>query len=47
MLARQKDLTNMERRILQSTQEGIEKIQKIIDDMLNFARPKAAHFQED
>jgi len=47
MLARQKDLTNMERRILQSTQEGIEKIQKIIDDMLNFARPKAAHFQEE
>jgi two-component system NtrC family sensor kinase len=37
----------MERRVLESTQEGIEKIQKIVDDMLNFARPKPAHFKDE
>jgi two-component system NtrC family sensor kinase len=47
VLSRKKDLTETDRRILESTQEGIEKIQKIVDDMLNFARPKPAHFQEE
>ncbi len=45
VLARKKDLSETERRILDSTQEGIEKIQKIVEDMLHFARPKAAHFE--
>lgn len=47
VLARKKDLAETERRILESTQEGIEKIQKIVEDMLHFARPKAAHFEEN
>jgi len=47
VLSREKDLSDTERRILQSTQEGIEKIQKIVEDMLPFARPKPAHFQEE
>lgn len=47
ILARKKDLTEAERRALKSMQEGIEKIQKIIDDMLNFARPKAANFKPE
>ena len=47
VLARKKDLSETDRRVLESTQEGIEKIQKIVDDMLHFARPKAAHFQEE
>jgi signal transduction histidine kinase len=32
---------------LDSTQEGIEKIQKIVDDMLHFAKPKASHFKDE
>ena len=47
VLARKKDLSETDRRVLESTQEGIEKIQKIVEDMLHFARPKAAHFQEE
>src|SRR4030043_2193695 len=47
VLSRKKDLPEMEKRILESTQEGIEKIQKIVDDMLHFAKPKAAHFKEE
>ncbi len=47
ILSRKKDLSDVERRVVESTQEGIEKIQKIVDDMLNFARPKAAHFEEE
>jgi signal transduction histidine kinase len=47
VLARKKDLSETERRILDSTQEGIEKIQKIVEDMLHFARPKAANFEEE
>jgi signal transduction histidine kinase len=47
VLARKKDLSETDRRVLGSTQEGIDKIQKIVDDMLHFARPKAAHFQEE
>jgi PAS domain S-box-containing protein len=47
ILSRKTDLPEMERRILGSTQEGIEKIQKIVDDMLHFAKPKAAHFKEE
>jgi len=47
ILSRKKDLPEMEKRILESTQEGIEKIQKIVDDMLHFAKPKASHFREE
>jgi PAS domain S-box-containing protein len=47
VLSRKKDLPEMEKRILESTREGIEKIQKIVDDMLHFAKPKAAHFKEE
>jgi signal transduction histidine kinase len=32
---------------MNSTQEGIEKIQKIVDDMLHFAKPKPSHFREE
>jgi two-component system NtrC family sensor kinase len=47
VLSRKQDLTEMERRLLESTQEGIEKIQKIVDDMLHFAKPRASHFKEE
>lgn len=47
ILSRQKDLTDMERQLLESTQNGIAKIQKIVEDMLHFAKPKAAHFAEE
>lgn len=47
MLARKKDLSEMEKRLLDGSLEGIEKIQKIVDDMLHFAKPKASHFKEE
>ncbi len=47
ILSRKKDLSEMEKKLLDSTQEGIEKIQKIVDDMLHFAKPKASHFKEE
>jgi two-component system, NtrC family, sensor kinase len=47
VLSRRKDLSEMETRLLASTQEGIEKIQKIVEDMLHFAKPKASHFKEE
>jgi two-component system NtrC family sensor kinase len=47
ILFRKKDLPEMERKLLKSTEEGIEKIQKIVDDMLHFAKPKASHFKEE
>ncbi len=47
ILSRKKDLPKMEKQLLDSTQEGIEKIQKIVDDMLHFAKPKASHFKEE
>ncbi len=47
VLSRNKDLPKMEKKLLSSTQEGIEKIQKIVDDMLHFAKPKASHFKEE
>ena len=47
ILSRGKDLPEIEQKLLNSTQEGIEKIQKIVDDMLHFARPKASHFKEE
>lgn len=47
ILLRKKDLPEMERRLLASSQEGIEKIQKIVDDMLHFAKPKASHFKDE
>ncbi len=47
ILLRNKDLSDMERKLLESSLEGIGKIQKIVDDMLHFAKPKAAHFKEE
>lgn len=47
VLLRKKDLPAMERKLLDSSLEGIEKIQKIVDDMLHFAKPKAGHFKEE
>ncbi len=47
ILSRRKDLPEMEKRLLESTQEGIDKIQKIVEDMLHFAKPKPAHFKEE
>jgi len=46
ILLRKKDFPERERRLLESTQEGIEKIQKIVDDMLHFAKPRPSHFKE-
>lgn len=46
ILLRRKDLSEMERKLLKSTEEGIEKIQKIVEDMLHFAKPKSAEFRE-
>lgn len=47
VLLRKKDLPEMERKLLESSLEGIGKIQKIVDDMLHFAKPKAALFKEE
>ncbi|NWG03389.1 MAG: PAS domain S-box protein [Syntrophaceae bacterium] len=47
ILSRKKDLPEMEKKLLKSTEEGIEKIQKIVEDMLHFAKPKASHFKEE
>ena len=47
MLSRKKDLPEMEKRLLESTIEGIGKIQQIVDDMLHFAKPKASHFKQE
>jgi two-component system, NtrC family, sensor kinase len=47
MLARKKDLSDVEKKLLTSTEEAIGKIQRIVDDMLHFARPKASHFKNE
>ena len=47
ILSRRKDLPEMEKRLLSSTREGIDKIQKIVEDMLHFAKPKPAHFKDE
>jgi PAS domain S-box-containing protein len=47
MLSRKKDLPEIEKRLLESTIEGIEKIQQIVDDMLHFTKPKASHFKQE
>jgi PAS domain S-box-containing protein len=47
ILSRKRDFPEMERRLLDSTLEGIGKIQKIVDDMLHFAKPKASHFKPE
>jgi len=47
ILSRKKDLAETEKRLLDSTQEGIEKIQKIVGDMLHFAKPRASHFKKE
>lgn len=46
ILLRKKDLSETERRLLESIEEGIEKIQKIVEEMLHFAKPKRAEFRE-
>ncbi len=40
VLARKKDFPAMEKQLLESTLEGIEKIQKIVEDMLDYAKPQ-------
>jgi PAS domain S-box-containing protein len=47
MLSRKIDLPEIEKRLLANTIEGIEKIQRIVDDMLHFAKPKASHFKQE
>jgi PAS domain S-box-containing protein len=47
VLLRRKDVPEMEKRLLESSQEGIEKIRKIVEDMLHFAKPKPSHFKEE
>jgi two-component system NtrC family sensor kinase len=47
MLARKKDLPAVEKKLLMSTEEAIGKIQRIVEDMLHFARPRAAHFKNE
>ncbi len=47
ILLRSINIPEMERKLLKSSQEGIERIQKIVDDMLHFSKPKAAKFKEE
>jgi len=47
VLARKKDFPAMERQLLDSTLEGIEKIQKIVEDMLDYAKPRAAEYKKE
>ena len=47
MLRRKNDLPEMEKQLLESTLEGIEKIQKIVEDMLHFAKPKVSLFKSE
>ena len=47
ILARKKDFPAMEKQLLDSTLEGIEKIQKIVEDMLDYAKPRAAEYKKE
>lgn len=47
VLARKKDFPAMEKQLLNSTLEGIEKIQKIVEDMLDYAKPRAAEYKKE
>jgi PAS domain S-box-containing protein len=47
VLARKKDFLAMEKQLLESTLEGVEKIQKIVDDMLDYAKPRAAEYKKE
>jgi two-component system, NtrC family, sensor kinase len=47
ILSRRPDFSEMEKRLLESTREGIDRIQKIVEDMLHFAKPKPARFREE
>ncbi len=47
ILARGDDSSEMEKQLLKSTLEGVAKIQKIVEDMLDYARPKAAEYKEE
>lgn len=47
VFARKKDVPVPDRQLLDSTLEGIEKIQKIVDDMLDYAKPRAAEYKKE
>lgn len=47
ILARKKDFPVLEKQLLDSTLEGIEKIQKIVEDMLDYAKPRAAEYKKE
>lgn len=47
VLARKKDFPAMEKQLLESTLEGIDKIQKIVEDMLDYAKPRAAEYKKE
>jgi PAS domain S-box-containing protein len=47
VLARKKDAPTMEKQLLESTLEGIEKIQKIVEDMLDYAKPRVAEYKKE
>jgi len=47
VLARKQGIPAMEKQLLESTLEGIEKIQKIVEDMLDYAKPRAAEYKKE
>ncbi len=47
VMARNSDIPAMDKQLLGSTLEGIEKIQKIVEDMLDYARPRAAEYKPE
>ncbi len=47
ILARKKEFPAIEKQILDGTLEGIEKIQKIVEDMLDYAKPRAAQYKRE
>src|SRR3989339_824194 len=47
VLARKKDFPAIEKQILDGTLEGVEKIQKIVEDMLDYAKPRAAEYKKE
>lgn len=47
ILARSDDSSELEKQLLDSTLEGVGKIQKIVEDMLDYVRPKAAEYKDE
>jgi len=47
IFARKKDVPAADRQLLDGTLEGIEKIQKIVEDMLDYAKPRAAEYKKE